>query len=298
MRRNFLLISGSCAPGLLARRFSSLSTRRRPKAMGIFGSRSSSGVAQPNPQPPEAVTSERNGLRQLFRILYKLSPEDTVVPEDVLNQELLPAMHNVRYSDLGIEKPSNSLSELASMSLHDAKQASLCCFFIPPGKTLPLHDHPGMDVVLKVLFGSVRIQGFDWVNPEKVLKGVSLGEPALPHFARQVYNKHFEENEVLRLQPASGGVLHQISCDGQTLAGFLDCITPPYNTHPQPGELPRNCTYFSAVPFTEVNLEALPDHLKAEIPDAKSDLFLLTPRTNFHGAPMIGYRAPSLPWMH
>ncbi len=122
---------------------------------------------------------------------------------------------------------------------------------IPPGGSIPLHDHPHMCVLSKVLYGSVNVWSCDWLGD--AMQG-RIGKVQGGN-ARVVDNNvvYTENSGIKVLFPNSGGNVHEFTCsdnsnnsdtryvnDSGVGCAILDVIIPPYDANDD-----RDCTYYS-----------------------------------------------------
>lgn len=97
-----------------------------------------------------------------------------------------------------------------------------------PGASIPLHDHPGMTVISRILYGSLRIRSFDPVQ----LKS----EDGLLGILRQ--DSIISAPCTTALSPTCGN-LHEFLADDKEGCAIFDILAPPYNT-----EEGRDCSYY------------------------------------------------------
>ena len=158
----------------------------------------------------------------------------------------------VPLSELGIAEPSSGLKfplsgnepskllnsartkmatqQITYLHIYEDADFSLGIFILPSGSRIPLHNHPGMTVFSRVLYGSMHVRSFDWIDPSQPQQGAVL-----------VHDRAFHsEDGPTTLFPTAGGNIHQF--DAITQCAVLDLLSPPYAT-----EDGRDCTYYRPI---------------------------------------------------
>ncbi|NP_001354070.1 Plant cysteine oxidase 1 [Zea mays] len=145
-------------------------------------------------------------------------------------------------SDDDLLLPAPAFTRITYVHIHQCDDFSIGVFCFPAGATLPLHDHPEMVVLSKLLYGSVRVRSYDWVAapPDN--------SPSPPRRRKRGLARVVAADVVRRapcpasvLFPRSGGNLHAFTA--VTPCAILDVLTPPYSEdHGRPS------TYFTDVP--------------------------------------------------
>ena len=139
--------------------------------------------------------------------------------------------------------------------IHSDAELSIGIFVLPPGASLPLHDHPGMTVLSKLLFGSLDVTSFDAPSAEAAasppplrpsLFGGLIGESSperLLHCAAPSRRVVSAPSAPLRLEPTKGNIHAFVALEHTAI---FDVLTPPYNEFEG-----RSCHYYEAVEEVE-----------------------------------------------
>ena len=124
---------------------------------------------------------------------------------------------------------------------------SVGIFIFPPNARIPLHDHPGMVVLSRVLYGDLDRVSLDLVRdqPQEIDDASSWfprwNKRKLPIGSRRAYlngHDHLQAPDVTALFPFEGQ-LHEFRA-GANGAAILDVLLPPYDEGHN-----RDCTFYN-----------------------------------------------------
>ncbi|KAL5723427.1 cysteamine dioxygenase [Ranunculus cassubicifolius] len=205
-------------------------------------------------------------------------------------QKLTSLLDTIGPSDVGLKEASaeddqghgffgfNQLNRAARwaqpityVDVSETDNFTMCIFCLPTSSVIPLHDHPGMTVLSKMLYGSMHVKSYDWVEPATI-RNIS-GSPV--RLAKLVADKVLTAPcETSSLQPKHGGNLHCFTA--VTSCAILDILAPPYLE-----SAGRICTYYHDYPYSSIpgNVSEKQDGKEEEYAwlkeiDTPSDLYM------------------------
>lgn len=144
----------------------------------------------------------------------------------------------VSASDLGVSRDNfgDDIKEIGFIPVAETKDVTMAVFVLPPGSSIPLHDHVGMFVVSQVLFGRLKVREYDML-PTKTADGTK------GRVATRRATTYTGKGEVRALTPTRGNI-HSFHAEEWT--AVFDVLMPPYNA--QEG---RECKYYQSTPMQE-----------------------------------------------
>lgn len=192
----------------------------------------------------------------------------------------------IRYSDLNLDPEIVTKSFFAQpdkapctyVGMYEDSTFSMSVFVMAENYTMPMHDHPHMNGILKCISGRLRIQSYSMdtakEHPLDVLERLYALNPAeRPPGKKYVQCRREAAVEVDENSPAAvlhpdQRNIHQITALGGPVA-FFDILSPPYDTHIQARPcLRRKCTFFKVAEgestpdnWDQVVLEKIPQPL-------------------------------------
>lgn len=182
---------------------------------------------------------------------------------------LLACVRSLTPKDVGFDvrwiSDSNiSSAPVAYVHIMENEVFSMGIFILKPGSRIPLHDHPGMYGILKVLTGSVRCRSFTRLKNVKSTTDLGNYKPSLSVFDDSkwqltdliIARPHQDtvlspDHQPCLLFPIEGN-LHEITpVDGPAV--FLDILAPPYDHDLGT----RECRFYKEVIIPQMNSNSL-----------------------------------------
>ncbi|XP_027352973.1 plant cysteine oxidase 2-like [Abrus precatorius] len=139
--------------------------------------------------------------------------------------------------------------KITYLHIYECEKFSMGIFCLPPSGVIPLHNHPGMTVFSKLLFGTMHIKSYDWVvdlppDMPTVIKPSQTQTPEM-QLAKVKVDADFKAPcDPSILYPTEGGNMHCFTA--VTACAVLDVLGPPYSDPDG-----RHCTYYHNVPFSK-----------------------------------------------
>ncbi|KAJ8544946.1 hypothetical protein K7X08_017529 [Anisodus acutangulus] len=243
------------------------------------------------------VVSRVQKLYQISKQVFA-NCEPGVVPSPENIGRLKAVLDKITETDVGLRSSmpyfkstvSHRPPKITYLHIHECDNFSIGIFCLPPKAVIPLHNHPGMTVFSKLLFGKMHIKSYDWADnllPESSTPNANIFYVGCtgPRLAKLKVNSEFKAPcKTSILYPADGGNMHCFTA--MTACAILDVLGPPY-CDPEG----RHCQYYYDFPFANLSVDGL-----SKPEEQQSEYWWLKEREKPEDLTVAGalYRGPNL----
>ena len=185
--------------------------------------------------------SHKADVTKLCQLLGEINAADVAFESNIYTKE--HTVNNTMRKDLDIHFDS---APVRYIQIWEDEVFTMGIFVLKSGFTIPLHDHPKMTGLIRVIHGCAQVQSYTALECDQNLREklknsytVSDGNQcSLTITQKQDTSLLTPETDVAVLYPVENNY-HNVKAIGGVMA-FIDIISPPYDDH-------NTCTYFKDI---------------------------------------------------
>lgn len=181
-----------------------------------------------------SINSNAHKLRALYVYLSSINDINTILNNPLSSsaiQQSLMLLNSFNIDDIGInEDILLRLTHSVSMSVCTTAKFEIVIFFLPAGSHIPLHDHPNMAVLTKIIHGELAIHSFTPLN--------SISSSGSMQARRDGVARKSTVNEPWILTATEGNIHEFFALSACVL---VDVLLPPYSDEDK-----RPCLFYQA----------------------------------------------------